>query len=277
MAQKCYELEKKDGHVVLRFTGPLDYYSGKNFEEDLDGNSDYAHAHVIAYCEPVISFPQDWVRILLKWKGVIRPNGKHLVLTNVSSKLMENLKRLGLDKSFKIAKDVKEAVDELGLASKKSIDTEFINPFLEAALHVLQVQAKIEASAGQIYTKKSSEGFSGEISGVIDIVSDSFRGSVVISFPAETFLKILSRMIGGEFTQLDDSNIAGAGEVTNMIVGNAKVVLNQKGYNIKAAIPRVKRGRGAEVTPGSRVPVIVVPFTSQVGDFWIEIWLSSET
>lgn len=154
------------------------------------------------------------------------------------------------------------------------IDINFVNPFLAATLNVLKIQASIEATPGKVYLKGEDDVMSGDISGVIGIVSETFKGSVVISFPEETFLKVMSSMLGEEIKTLNRDILDGAGEITNMIFGQAKITLNERGYGIKIALPTVISGKGHRLSALSKGPTMVVPFTSQAGNFFVEISLS---
>ncbi len=160
-------------------------------------------------------------------------------------------------------------------AARKLIDVNFINPFLEATLKTLDTQASTKAHAGQVYLKQKSDKYSGDISGVIGLVSDAFTGSVVISFPAKTFLAVLSRMIGEECTEINDMTRDGAGELTNIIFGQAKIVLNKAGYGINTALPSVIAGHDHSVVPMTNGPRMVIPFETDVGPFVVEICLSN--
>lgn len=154
------------------------------------------------------------------------------------------------------------------------IDTNFVNPFLAATLHVLKVQASIEAKPGKVYLKKADETVKGDVSGVIGIVSDAFNGSVVISFPEKTFLNVMGGMLGEEYTELSQDILDGAGEITNMIFGQAKIVLNERGYGVQIALPQVISGKGHSLSAISKGPTVVIPFTSSAGEFFVVICLS---
>lgn len=155
------------------------------------------------------------------------------------------------------------------------IDINFVNPFLAATLHVLKVQANIEATPGKVFLKKdSSTHLSGDVSGVIGIVSDTFNGSVVISFPEGTFLNVMSSMLGEECKELSKDILDGAGEITNMIFGQAKITLNDRGYGIKIALPTVVSGKGHSLSGMTKGPTVIIPFTSPAGNFFVEICLS---
>lgn len=158
------------------------------------------------------------------------------------------------------------------MSSQVSIDVDFINPFILSTLNVLKVQAATTATHIQIYKKDPKEKFSGDISGIIGIVSDSFNGSIVISFHAKTFLTIMNRMLGENYTEINKDIEDGAGEITNMIFGGAKNILNQKGLGIKTAVPMVVSGKEHSVQNTSNAIRVVVPFDSDAGEFWIEIF-----
>jgi len=99
--------------------------------------------------------------------------------------------------------------------------------------------------------------------------------SVVISFPEATFLKVMSGMLGEEYLELNQDILDGAGEITNIIFGQAKVILNGKGYGIKTALPSVVHGKDHTVSSHDLMgQSVVVPFESNSGKFFVEICLS---
>lgn len=153
------------------------------------------------------------------------------------------------------------------------IDLNFLNPFISATLNVLKIQAEISAGAGEVFRKKTGEEMMGDVSGVIGIVSDTFNGSVSITFPETTFLKIMSSMLGEQYTELNHELLDGAGEISNMIFGHAKINLNERGYGIKMALPQVISGKNHRLTTLSKGHTVIVPFTSSAGDFFVEVFL----
>lgn len=162
----------------------------------------------------------------------------------------------------------------MGMISKKALDVGFVNPFIDATVKVLGTQANTKSTAGKIYVRKRGEKFSGDISGVIGLVCDAFNGSVVISFPEKTFLEIVSRIFGEKHLTITREIEDGAAELTNIIFGQAKIVLNERGYGIKTALPSVVTGKDHSVVPASQGAVVVVPFESDAGAFFIEITTS---
>jgi len=269
----CYAIEGREGFTMIKLDGVLDFNNCKAFDSEIDSLP--VEHHVLIDCSSIQAIPKDWLRCLLKIHLNTRRENKFMKLISVNNVLMNFLKTEGIDSTFRYGKDVREALHEAGLAPKRTLNTEFINPFLTATMHVLDVQAQIKARPGQIYMKKHREVMTGDISGIIGIVSETFDGSVVISFPEKTFLKVISNMLGEEYHKIDQEIVDGAGELTNMIFGQAKIVLNQKGYGIKTAIPSVVYGKDHSLSALTRGPVVVVPFTTEHGDFFVEICLSN--
>lgn len=274
MAQKNYKVEFKTGYTEIKLDTILDYYNCKAFTDEIESITELPN-HVLVNCEQIVSLPKDWIRALMKVQTNVKKNNKHMKLIHVNQAVSGILKQEGIETAFQISKDAKEALHEFGLTVKRSLNMEFINPFLAATLHVLKVQAQTEATAGQVYIRKASDQLVGDISGVIGIVSDTFTGSVMISFPEKTFLKVLSRMLGDEITKIDQDSSDGAGELTNMIFGQAKITLNEKGYGIKTAIPSVVTGKDHSLKGHTQGPVMVIPFETDIGKFFVEICLSN--
>ena len=158
----------------------------------------------------------------------------------------------------------RDALIEFGLLNKKSLDVDFINPFLGSVVRTLSVQTSTEATPGKLAIKKPGEPLLGDISGVIGIVSPSLNGAVVISFPAATFLGLMSKMLGEECKEITRDLESGAGELINIIFGQAKVVLNHRGYALKTALPTIIVGRNHSVLNSSAGLVVIIPFETAV-------------
>lgn len=272
MTNTEFSIQVLDGFVLVSLPS-LGDFNAKKFEVDLLQAVNENPLPTLVNTEALTALPKDLVRILLLAQINIRLHDKPFVFVNVSSTLKKHIKEDGLDMSFKCYGSLKEALTDLKIGKKKRLDSEFVNPFLEGTLKVLQVQAQVDCVSGKISLKDAKTKYSADISGVIAIVSDSFTGSVIISFPAETFLGIMSNMLGETYMEVNQDILDGAGEITNMIFGHAKVVLNEKGYGIKMAIPSVISGKDHSHSGPSKGTSVIVPFTSSAGEFFVEICL----
>jgi chemotaxis protein CheX len=61
-------------------------------------------------------------------------------------------------------------------------------------------------------------------------------------------------MLGEEYTKIDQELVNGAGELTKMIFGQVKIVLNEKGYGIKTTIPSVISGKDHSLSALTKGP-----------------------
>lgn len=149
------------------------------------------------------------------------------------------------------------------------MDVKLINPFINATLHVLETMASTKTKAGKPYLKKE-EVAKGDVTGVIGLTGDS-RGTVSVSFSEKCILAIVSKMFAEELTELNDEITDAVGELTNMISGQARQKLELVGKSLKAAIPTVIMGKDHTISHITSYPVVAIPFTTDNGDFTIEI------
>lgn len=150
------------------------------------------------------------------------------------------------------------------------MNVEFINPFIEAISNVLATMAMMEAKTEKI-SVKNDQLPTGEITGVIGMSSPQTRGTLAISFSTAVALDITQRMLGEEISSVDETVIDLVGEITNMTTGAAKAILEGKGYDFDLATPVVITGDNQKIAHTANGPVIVVPFTTDSGQFYVEI------
>jgi chemotaxis protein CheX len=150
------------------------------------------------------------------------------------------------------------------------MNVELINPFLESLLNVLTTMATIKASPGTPALKKDQKAF-GDVTGIIGMASSKAKGTMAITFTEPVILEITKRMLGEEVTSIDETVIDMAGEITNMVTGGAKAILSEMGYKFDMAIPSVVSGKDHLVHHKSKAPVIVVPFSTDAGNFFVEV------
>lgn len=151
------------------------------------------------------------------------------------------------------------------------MDVKFINAFLEGTVSVLKTMAFIEPKPGEAYMKKDTSA-SGDISGIIGLTG-SARGSLALSFSEACILRIVSNMLGEEITTLNGDINDAVGEITNMVSGAARKILESSGLNITAAIPTVVAGRNHSILHVLGGPSIIIPFTTEAGPFVVDICL----
>ena len=151
------------------------------------------------------------------------------------------------------------------------IDVNFFKPFIDGTRTTFKIQCGVEITHGKPFFKGTQKQPSFEIAGIIGITSAGFNGSIAICFPEQVYLKIMSNMLGENYTQISDDLKDGAAELLNIIYGSAKVVLNQQGHSILKAIPTVISGSNLNTSHFAKSKVMVLPFRIEEGEFDIEI------
>lgn len=149
------------------------------------------------------------------------------------------------------------------------VDVNFINPFIEGALNVIEVNAGITATKEEMYIREPHQ-VSGDISAVISMNSNDFLGSMAISFEKQCFLEIVSNMLGTKYDAINEENQDAVAELCNQIFGAAKTVLNQQGHSIAKAIPSVIVGDKHLIRHLINGPCIAVKFATPYGKFSVE-------
>ncbi len=157
-----------------------------------------------------------------------------------------------------------------------TLNVNFINPFIDGTLNTFKIQCAVEASPGKPFMKGNGPTLTAEIAATIGLASKEFCGSVSIGFSESLFLALMGNMLGEKYTEITKDLEDGASELLNIIFGQAKTVLNEKGYAIDKAIPTVIRGKGISFNHLSSQPTLVVPFETQHGPFFIEVVLEGQ-
>jgi chemotaxis protein CheX len=152
------------------------------------------------------------------------------------------------------------------------MDVKYVNPFITATINMFDTMLKMHVVPGKAVLKK--EPFpTFDVSGIIGL-SGSAQGSIVISFPKIMALKVVSALLGVELKVVGPEMTDGIGELANIIAGNAKQ--NLEGLSLSISLPNVILGRDHVVANQSSTPAIIVPFTSTMGSFAMEVSLKTQ-
>jgi len=145
-------------------------------------------------------------------------------------------------------------------------NAKMIIPFVNAVQAVFSTMVGVKATPGRPYIKSAATpnhdvsaivGFSGEVT-----------GSVVVSFAEAAAIKLVASFAGSEMAVGSPDFADAIGELGNMIAGNAKKDL---GGNASIGVPTVIIGRSHVLARLSDVPCVVIPCTTPVGDFAVEV------
>lgn len=151
------------------------------------------------------------------------------------------------------------------------MDVTYVNPFMKATMNVFKTMIGIEAKAGKPMLKKDKSP-SFDISAIIGL-SGQAQGSITLSFPKLVALKIVSAMLEAPIKVVGPEVSDGVGEIVNIVAGNAKQDLAS--YQLSISLPQVVIGKDHEIARLSGIPTLVVPFSSDMGEFAMEVSLKT--
>lgn len=152
----------------------------------------------------------------------------------------------------------------------------FINPFLSAVLNVLTTMARMDPKPEKPILKKDSKA-RGDVTGFIGMTCGKAKGSLALTFPEAVILEIGSNMLGENLTELNGEVTDLVGEITNMVCGGAKQALQENGYDFDMAIPSIVSGHEHVVSHPHTSQVIMMPFRTNSGRFFVEFAFREDT
>lgn len=149
---------------------------------------------------------------------------------------------------------------------------EYVNPFISSTIETFRNMLQLELKAGKP-VMKTNPAPSFDVSGIIGLTGDAV-GSIAISFPKITALKAVSRFMGMDIKIIGQDLIDAVGELANIIAGNAKKDLTN--MNVSISLPNVVVGKDLQISSPKEAQNIAIPFSSEVGDFMLEISLKTK-
>lgn len=152
---------------------------------------------------------------------------------------------------------------------------EYINPFIDAIYNLFTTMIGIEVQKGAI-------GISKDLSSPYDVtaligLSGRARGTVSLSFPSDTAMKMVGKMLSVDPAEMDIALTDGVGEIVNIVAGSAKSKLvSDDGKPIDLSLPNVIIGEDYIIEYPKETVWIEVPFTSELGPFNLRVTFETD-
>jgi chemotaxis protein CheX len=135
---------------------------------------------------------------------------------------------------------------------------EYINPFTEATLSLLQEVIATEVNRGQLYLKSSSMSIQG-VAALVGLAGD-VEGRVLFDMTKSTALYVAGAMNGGEvFTVMDEMAKATIQELANMITARAVTQLASLGFRFDLTPPALFTGDNMQISNNLKMEALIVP------------------
>lgn len=149
------------------------------------------------------------------------------------------------------------------------LDKRIVQAFADAVILTLSTMAKINPVLQKPFVHQRYR-TKGVVAGIIGMVSSGAKGQLTLAFEKDAALAVVNKLLSENHTELDNVVLDGIGELTNIVYGAAKTVLNERGYAFQMAIPMVIEGHDA-VIPMHSGTTLVLPFVVDNEKFYVEI------
>jgi chemotaxis protein CheX len=146
---------------------------------------------------------------------------------------------------------------------------ELINPFITSTSNVITTMATMDISEGKALECKELPPT--DVTGILNMVSDNVEGVLAVSFTKPVIFELTKRLVGIEPTDIDDVVEDMVGDITNMVYGGAKTILDDEGYNFDMAIPNVIQEPDINIDFPQDCMLASITFETEVGDFYVLI------
>lgn len=117
--------------------------------------------------------------------------------------------------------------------------SELFQVFLKAVEETFRIQCGIQAT----HLKDAPHDFKTQITSILGVHSSHFDGLFSVHFSEKVLEKVMVRLLG-DYSEKDERvYMSMVGELTNIIFGVAKRILNnEKGHDFQMAIPKLFKG-----------------------------------
>ena len=155
---------------------------------------------------------------------------------------------------------------------------EFSKPFIEAAKNVFETMVFTKLDPQKPFIKKDNVS-RGDISAVLGMSGEvdtdgekrDYKAMLILSWPYQSYYKVASAMLMETYEEYNDDIADVGGEISNMIMGNAKRDLAGMGYTSNMSIPSMVEGAGHTIKYPPGTIIIVIPINSAHGTMFMEL------
>lgn len=161
--------------------------------------------------------------------------------------------------------------------AKLSLDEALAKEIVTAVCTALRETFAVEAVPGPYEIGEGMVSLVGDVSGVIGIAQAQLEGTLTLCLTFETVRDILPQVVGKSVSITHEMAVDAVGEITNMIFGQVKASLGQRGFQVKLGIPCVVTGKGHFVSQFHRGKYMIVPFHLEGQLFQVYVALHSNS
>ncbi len=143
----------------------------------------------------------------------------------------------------------------------------------EATTEIFETMIMLDITVGDPLEENVSS-FKCSVSGVIGLAG-TCKGMLAVHAPDDVAKAITSSFLGMEVEEVNDDVTDAIGELSNMLAGNIKMVLDEAGKDVTLSIPSCIYGEEYSMDCVADAEWVVMPFTIDAGTFLVELQIKS--
>lgn len=149
-------------------------------------------------------------------------------------------------------------------------DILIINALLDSLFTIFATMVNLKITPGTPVLKGDKEG-RGDVSALVTMVSERVQGSVALSFPVAAVRKVALSMLGEDIDERGSESRDLVGELTNMLVGGAKKIMVDQGYDFDMRTPQLYSGNNHEIAHPHNGATVLLPIGLEDTEFHLEL------
>lgn len=110
------------------------------------------------------------------------------------------------------------------------------------------------------------------ITGMVGLAG-THKGVLAVHFPKQVALAVTSSFLGMDVEEINEDVQDAIGEIANMLGGNLKTILSDRGKDINLSLPSTIYGDEYAFSSQAEVDQVILPFQAPAGIFYVEVEL----
>nr|WP_321468763.1 chemotaxis protein CheX [uncultured Desulfobulbus sp.] len=112
------------------------------------------------------------------------------------------------------------------------------------------------------------------ITGMVGLAG-THKGVLAVHFPKQIALAVTGSFLGMEVEEINEDVQDAIGEIANMLGGNLKTILSDRGKDIQLSLPSTISGEEYNFSSQAEAEQIILPFQAPSGVFYVEVELEN--
>ena len=151
-----------------------------------------------------------------------------------------------------------------------SVESKFMSPVIDTVVSVFDTMLQFQPEVGEANIK-TDDASRGAVTGLMTMESEHIQGSLAITFTEPVIFDLAKRMLNLDLSEIDEIARDLAGEMTNIVVGGAKCVLEAQGYHFEMSLPKILHGERHSIEHRYSGETILIPLSIDSGEFFVEL------